>query len=42
MNSKRLEIILITNLFTYHDQFEQDVLSEQVGKKLKIFVLSRL
>ena len=29
MNSKRLKIILITNLFTYDDHFEQDGISKQ-------------
>ena len=42
MNSKRLKNILITNSFTYDDHFEQDAISKQVGKKMKIFFVSRL
>ena len=41
MNSKRLKNVLITNTFTDDDQFEQDAISEQVEKKLKIFFASR-
>ena len=44
MSSKRLKNILVTNsllMMSTPDQFEQDALSEQDGKKLKIYFASR-